>query len=163
MKIRTAQAADAPALAQIYRHHVLHGTGTFEEVPPDAAQMRARHAAVQEGGHPWLVAEEDGPIIGYAYAKPYHTRSAYRFTLEDSIYIAPDAVGRGVGQALLAALIDAARASGARQMMAVIGDSANHASIRLHERHGFTPVGTAHAIGVKFGRPLDVVYMQRAL
>lgn len=163
IEIRAAVAADLAAMTAIYAGHVLTGIATFEEVPPDLDEMARRHAAVTGRGLPWLVAEEEGTILGYAYAGAYRERSAYRFAVEDSIYLAPAAQGRGVGRALLARLIDDATAAGARQMLAVIGDSGNAGSIGVHRSLGFAPVGTMRAVGFKHGRWVDVVLMQRAL
>lgn len=164
MRIRLCGPADAGALAAIYGHHVLHGTGTFEEEPPDAVEMARRLAAVTTRGWPWLVAEAaDGRVAGYAYAAQFRDRAAYRYACEDSVYVAADAMGMGVGAALLAALLPAARACGFRRMIAVIGDSANHASIALHRRFGFTHAGQLDAAGFKFGREIDVVFMQRPI
>ncbi|MEL6747881.1 MAG: N-acetyltransferase family protein, partial [Pseudomonadota bacterium] len=142
---------------------VLHGTGTFEEVPPSAPEMAERMAQITTRGLPYLVAERAGGVAGFACAGPYRPRSAYRFTLEDSVYVAPDQCRAGFGRALLAAVIAASRTSGAHQMMAVIGDSANTASIGLHADAGFQTIGTARGIGYKFGGPVDVVYMQKTL
>ena len=142
---------------------MLHGLATFEEAPPDAAEMAARRADVLARGLPYLVAEEAGRILGYAYAAPYRARSAYRFTVEDSIYLDPAATGRGLGARLLAALIEASTAAGARQMLAVIGDSGNAASIAVHARAGFAHAGRFRSVGFKFGRWVDTVMMQRPL
>ncbi len=161
--IRPAAAADMPAIAAIYRDHVLTGIATFEEEPPAPDEMARRHAAVTGRGLPWLVAEAEGRLLGYAYAGPFHARSAYRFTLEDSIYLHPAATGRGLGTRLLDRLLVETTALGARQMVAVIGDSGNTASIALHARAGFAHVGTARSVGLKFGRWIDTVMMQRAL
>ena len=164
--IRPAIAADADAIAAIYAHHVLHGTGTFEEEPPTAAEMARRMAAVTDRGWPWLVAEESeggAGMLGFAYAAQFRDRSAYRYTCEDSIYVRPDAAKSGVGLALLGALIPAAADAGFRHMLAVIGDSANLASIRLHLRHAFAHAGQCDGVGHKFGRDIDIVFMQRAL
>ena len=144
-----------PAIQAIYARHVLEGLATFEELPPDLAEMAARRADILARGLPYLVAEEAGRVLGYAYAAPYRARSAYRFTIENSIYLDPAATGRGVGGLLLAALIEACRAWGGRQVLAVIGDSGNAASIALHARAGFRHVGTFHAVGFKFGRWVD--------
>jgi L-amino acid N-acyltransferase YncA len=163
MAIRIASSADAHAIAAIYAHHVLHGTGTFEEEPPTAAEMAERLRAVQERGRPWLVAQHDGLVVGYAYANQFRDRAAYRFAGEDSVYVDPAHMGRGIGKALLASLLDAAGAAGFQRMIAVIGDSANIGSIRLHEQAGFEPCGRLDAAGFKFGRYLDVVFMQRGL
>jgi phosphinothricin acetyltransferase len=161
--VRNAHAGDIPQLAEIYAHHVRHGLATFELDPPDAAEMARRHANVVALGLPYLVADVDGRIAGYAYASPYRTRPAYRFTVEDSIYLRHDCAGHGIGSVLLPALIAACEAAGCRQMVAVIGDSANHASIRLHEKFGFAHAGLLPAVGWKFGRWVDSVLMQRAL
>jgi phosphinothricin acetyltransferase len=161
--VRSAADADLPAVQAIYAHHVLHGSASFETVPPDLAEMARRHAEITGRGMPYLVAEEGGEILGYAYAGPYRPRAAYRFTLEDSVYVAEGAAGRGVGRLLLDRLIADATALGYRQMLAVIGDSGNLGSIVLHQRAGFTHLGTLRSVGFKFGRWLDVVLMQRAL
>ena len=161
--LREARPGDGAALQRIYTHHVLHGFGSFEEFPPDAQEMERRRAAVQEHGLPYLVAEASGRVLGFAYAAQYRPRSAYRFTVEDSVYVAPDAMGRGIGRQLLGEVIALAEAAGMRQMIAVIGDSANAGSIRLHERLGFTRAGVFVAVGWKRERWLDSVLMQRAL
>jgi L-amino acid N-acyltransferase YncA len=163
MLIRPAQAADAAALAAIYGHEVAHGFGTFEETAPSAAQMAARVAAVERHGLPYLVAESDGLVTGFAYAAPFRTRAAYRHTVEDSVYIAPDRQGQGIGKALLAAVIAACEPLGLRQMVAVIGGSDNAGSIGLHRACGFNDIGVMRAVGFKAGRWVDVVMMQRAL
>jgi L-amino acid N-acyltransferase YncA len=161
--IRPAEAHDIPAITRIYAHAVLHGTATFELEPPDAAEMTRRFGAVVDRGYPFLAAEIAGAVIGYAYAGPYRARPAYRFTLEDSVYLAPEAQGRGFGRALLERLLTEAEARGYRQMVAVIGDSAQTPSIRLHAASGFHHVGVFEAVGFKFGRWLDTVLMQKAL
>ncbi len=161
--LRDAAEADFPAIQAIYAHHVLHGTGTFEEVPPDLAEMTRRWGDVRGKGFPWLVATAQGRVVGYAYANHFRPRSAFRFSCEDSIYLAPEWAARGVGTRLLTTLVDRCTAAGARQMLAVIGDSANQGSVRLHARCGFVPVGTMRDVGLKFGRWLDVVFMQRPL
>lgn len=163
MHIRPATPADAAAITDIYGYHVLHGTGTFEEEPPSLDEIARRMDGVLSRGWPWLVAEQDGAVIGYAYAAIFRDRAAYRYSCEDSIYIHHDAVGGGIGRALLEALMAASAASGFRRMFAVIGDSGNMGSIRLHERCGFAMVGAFDQAGHKFGRDLDVVFMQRAL
>lgn len=163
MKIRPATADDAPVLAAIYGHHVLHGTGTFEEVPPSAEEMESRRTAVAAQNLPYLVAEADGRVLGFAYASPFRTRAAYRYLIEDSVYIDPDQVGQGIGKALVAQVITACEALGYRQMVAVIGDSANAGSIGLHRSLGFEHTGVSKSVGFKNGRWLDVVWMQRAL
>ena len=163
LTIRDAAVSDMEAAASLYAHHVRHGLATFEEDPPPAAEMTKRLAAVRDGGFPWLVAEAGGMVLGYAYAGPYRARSAYRFTVEDSIYLSADAAGRGIGSALLEALLARCTAAGARQMIAVIGDSGNAASIALHRRFGFAHAGLLKSAGFKFGRWVDVVLMQRPL
>ena len=161
--VRASTEADMARCAEIYAHHVLHGTASFEVDPPDLAEMQRRRAAVLEIGLPHLVAERAGRVVGYAYAGNWRPRLAYRFSVEDSIYIDKDAVGQGVGKALLPVLIDRCTALGKRQMVAVIGDSAQLPSIRLHAACGFEMVGTLKNIGFKFGRWLDSVLMQRPL
>jgi phosphinothricin acetyltransferase len=161
--IRNVTPADIPSITAIYDHAVRHGTATFEIEPPDQAEMTRRMEALVGGGFPYLVAEEDGAVAGYAYAGPYRARVAYRFTVEDSIYLVPDRQRRGTGGQLLAALIAQSEKRGFRQMVAVIGDSANAGSVAVHQRAGFTMTGTLRAVGFKFGRWLDTVLMQRAL
>jgi L-amino acid N-acyltransferase YncA len=161
--LREARPGDGPALQRIYGHHVLHGFGSFEEIPPEAEEMERRRATVQGEGLPYLIAEAEGQVLGFAYAGRYRPRSAYRFTVEESVYVAPDATGRGIGRLLLAEVIARAEALGMRQMIAVIGDSANLGSIRLHERLGFQRAGLLAAVGWKRARWLDSVLMQRAL
>ena len=161
--VRTATAADIPAITGIYRHHVLHGLASFETEPPDAVEMARRHAEVLELGLPYLVAETGGAIAGYAYAGVYRARPAYRYTVEDSVYAHPDHTGKGIGSALLPALIAGCGHAGLRQMVAVIGDSENRPSIRLHEKFGFQRVGLLPAVGWKFSRWVDCVLMQRDL
>lgn len=161
--VRPATSADMPAVQRIYAHHVLHGLGSFEEVPPDLAEMARRFETVAGSGFPYFVAERDGVVQGYAYIGPYRPRPAYRYTVENSVYIAPGEVGRGVGSLLLERLIQAATERGARLMVAVIGDSANAASIALHTRHGFAMVGTIRGAGFKRGQWVDAVLMQRVL
>jgi phosphinothricin acetyltransferase len=161
--LRPAVAGDLKALREIYAGHVLHGSASFEEVPPDLAEFERRWRSIAELGLPYLVACEDARLLGYAYAGPYRPRSAYRFSVEDSIYLDPGATGRGIGRQLLTAVIDGATAAGKRQMLAVIGDSANRASIALHAALGFSEVGTFRAVGFKFGRWVDSVLMQRPL
>ena len=161
--LRAAGAADVPAMVAIYGHHVRQGTATFEIEPPGQEEMTRRLDAGDRDGLPWLVAEAADRVVGYAYAGPYRPRPAYRHTVEDSIYLAPEAMGQGLGRALLTALIAACAARGDRQMVAVIGDSGNAASIGLHAALGFAHVGTLRDVGRKFDRWLDVVLMQRAL
>ena len=161
--IRPSGDADLPAITAIYAHHVLHGTGTFETTPPTQVDMAARRADVLARGLPWLVAEEDGRVLGFAYCQWFKPRPAYRFSAEDSIYVHPDAQGRGLGRALLAELARQAQAAGIRRLLAVIGDSANTASIGLHSALGFTPAGSFKSCGWKFGRWLDIVLMEKPL
>lgn len=161
--VRPSDPADLPAIQAIYAHHVAHGFGSFEEVPPDIEEMAARRLALVERGLPHLVAEADGRILGYAHAGPYRPRPAYRYTVEDSVYVAPEAVRRGVGRALLGALTEICEAGPWRQMVAVIGDRGNTASVALHAALGFHEAGHLKAVGFKFGRWVDVVIMQRAI
>jgi phosphinothricin acetyltransferase len=161
--VREAVASDAPRIAAIYAHHVLHGLASFETEPPDGAEIARRLGEVRARGLPYLVAEADGRVVGYAYAAPYRSRPAYRYTVENSVYVDRDCTGRGVGRQLLERLVAAAAACGCRQMIAVIGDSANRPSIALHESCGFARVGLLPAVGFKFGRWVDSVLMQRAL
>jgi phosphinothricin acetyltransferase len=161
--VRDACSADVAQITAIYAYHVLHGLASFELDPPDAVEMTRRQARVGSLGLPYLVAETDGRVAGYAYAAPYRTRPAYRFTVEDSIYCRHDCAGAGIGSVLLPALIAACEAAGCRQMVAVIGDSENLPSIRLHEKFGFARVGLLPAVGWKFNRWVDSVLMQRAL
>lgn len=163
VSIRPATPADIPAITRIYDHAVRHGTASFELEPPDAAEMTRRMQQLLEGGFPYLTAQSGGELLGYAYAGHYRTRPAYRFSVEDSIYVAPQAQRRGVGRALLERLIVEAASRGFRQMLAVIGDSAQVASIELHRAAGFRMVGTFENVGFKFDRWLDSVMMQRAL
>lgn len=163
LAIRPGTGADIPAITAIYAHHVRQGLASFEEVPPDAAEMARRQAEVQAQGLPYLVATIAGQVVGYAYAAPYRARSAYRYTVEDSVYVAPDRIGFGIGRQLLAPVIEAAAAAGKRQMVAVIGDSGNVASIGLHRALGFRMAGTLAAVGFKLDRWVGSVLMQRAL
>ncbi len=163
LRIRPCEPADLPAVTAIYAHWVLYGTGTFEETPPPVAELTARRQRAHDEGLPFLVADLDGAVVGYAYALVYRGRSAYRFTVEDSIYVHPAHLRTGAGRALLQALIEACERAGCRQMIAVIGDRANEPSIRLHERFGFEAAGVLRAVGWKFGRWLDTVRMQRPL
>lgn len=163
MIVRAATADDAEALAAIYGHHVLHGFGTFEEEPPSAAEMETRRAAIAARGLPYLVAEADGRVLGFAYAGPFRPRAAYRYTVEDSVYIAPDAIGKGVGRAVLTAVLAQCEAMGLRQVVAVIGDSGNAASIGLHRSLGFVDAGVGKSFGFKRGRWVDIVWMQKPL
>jgi L-amino acid N-acyltransferase YncA len=166
--VRDALPGDLEAVCAIYAEDVLGGTGTFELVPPDLAEMTRRHASVAALGLPWLVAEVDGPngersVAAYAYAAPFRLRAAYRYTVEDSVYVASAFHGRGLGRALLEALIVRCEAMGLRQMLGVIGDSANAGSVALHAACGFTPIGTMAAVGWKHDAWRDVVFMQKAL
>jgi L-amino acid N-acyltransferase YncA len=161
--IRAAIASDMDAIAHIYAHHVNHGTGTFETEPPDSSEIGRRWTEVTATGLPWLVAEQDGDVVGYAYAGPYRPRVAYRHTVEDSIYVRADRLGSGIGRLLMPALIGATQACGMHQMIAVIGDSGNQASVHLHRRFGFQDAGLLKDVGFKFGRWLDTVFMQRSL
>jgi L-amino acid N-acyltransferase YncA len=161
--IRPSQDGDVAAIAAIYRHHVLHGVASFEEVPPRPEEIGRRRHEILARGLPYLVAERDGRVVGYCYAGPYRTRSAYRFTLEDSIYVAADEIRRGIGRALLTDLVRRCGGLGYRQMVAVIGGREQWPSIRLHEALGFVRVGLLPAVGFKFGDWVDVVLMQRAL
>jgi phosphinothricin acetyltransferase len=163
LSIRPSTDADILEMTATYAHHVQHGTGTFELEAPDADEIARRRCDVVGKGLPWLVAEQGGQVLGYAYANHFRPRRAYRFCLEDSIYLHPQAQRRGVGRALLAELLARCEAQGSRQMLAVIGDSANVASIGLHQALGFEHTGVLKASGWKFGRWLDVVLMQRAL
>jgi L-amino acid N-acyltransferase YncA len=161
--LRPALVADIPSITTIYAHAVEHGTASFELEPPDEAEMTRRQRSLLEGGFPYLVAERAGKIAGYAYAGPYRPRPAYRFSVEDSVYVYPEAQGLGVGRALLNALMREATARGFRQMIAVIGDSLQERSIALHRAAGFHHLGTIRNVGFKHGRWLDTVLMQRAL
>ena len=163
VRLRPAEASDIASITAIYREAVLTGTASFELEAPDEATMLARMAALADGGFPCVVASEGTGILGYAYAGPYRARPAYRFTVEDSVYLAAAARGRGIGTMLLGRLVDQCEAHGFRQMVAIIGDSANRASIALHRRLGFRLTGTLASVGWKHGRWLDSVIMQRAL
>jgi L-amino acid N-acyltransferase YncA len=163
MAIRPAQPRDLAVITAIYDDAVRHGTASFELDPPDQIEMARRYEMLRAGGYPYLVAELDGDIVGYAYAGPYRARPAYRWSVEDSIYVASQAQRRGIGRALLARLLAEAEAGGFRQMIAVIGDSANTGSVELHRAAGFRLVGTFENVGFKFGRWLDSVLMQRPL
>ncbi|MCW5319896.1 N-acetyltransferase [Verminephrobacter aporrectodeae subsp. tuberculatae] len=161
--IRPSAASDIPAIAAIYRHHVLHGTGTFEIDPPCEADMAARRADVLARGLPWLVAEKDGQVLGFAYANWFKPRPAYRFSAEDSIYVSDSARGLGLGRRLLTEVAAQAEAAGVRKLLAVIGDSANAGSIGVHRALGFTEVGIMRSVGWKFGAWRDVVLMEKPL
>jgi L-amino acid N-acyltransferase YncA len=161
--IRPSTPADLPAISAIYAWNVLNGTGTFELEAPDAAEMTRRRDDVLDKGLPWLVAQRDGVVLGYAYANHFRPRRAYRFCLEDSVFLASEARGHGLGRLLLAELMARCEAAGARQMLAVIGDSANLASLGVHRTLGFEHVGVMKAVGWKFERWHDVVIMQKSL
>ena len=163
MIVRASTAHDAPALAAIYGHHVLHGFGTFEEIPPSVQDMAARRQLIVERGLPYLVAEDAGKVLGFAYAGPFRPRAAYRYTVEDSVYVAPGAIGRGVGKAMLSAVLRDCEAFGVRQVVAVIGDSENAGSIGLHRSLGFEHAGVGKGFGWKKGRWVDIVWMRKAL
>lgn len=161
--LRDANEDDMPVVLAIYAYHVIHGSASFELEPPTLEQMRQRRADVCAYGLPFLVAERDGQVVGYGYATLYRPRPAYRFTVEDSIYVREDMSGLGIGQALLSRVIERCIEGGRRQMVAIIGNSENLASIRLHERQGFRKVGVFESVGFKHGRWLDTVIMQREL
>jgi L-amino acid N-acyltransferase YncA len=163
LEIRPAIASDLPSVTEIYADAVRFGTATFELVPPDLAEMTRRFQALMDGGFPYFVAVLEGRVAGYAYAGPYRPRPAYRFAVENSVYLQPASHRRGIGRQLLQRLISECEARGFRQMIAVIGDSANAGSIGLHTKCGFQMIGTHPSIGLKFGRWLDTVTMQREL
>jgi L-amino acid N-acyltransferase YncA len=162
--IREATEADVPAIARVYEHAVLHGTATYELVPPPEAEMLARFRAVTGDGYPYIVAEDaGGTVLGYAYGSAFRTRPAYRWTVEDSVYLDPAAQGRGIGSALLARLVELCHALGFRQMVGVIGGSDHQPSLRIHEKAGFRHLGVMEATGFKFGRWIDTVLVQLPL
>ena len=161
--MRVAAERDLPAIHAIYAHHVLHGLASFEEEPPSVEELARRYRDIVGRGLPYLVAELNGAVAGYGYCAPYRARSAYRFSLEDSVYVRHDATGRGVGRRLLEALIARCEALGYRTLIAVIGDSGHAASIGVHAACGFLRVGTLRSVGFKFGRWVDSVIMQRPL
>ena len=163
LALSDATLADAPAIAAIYAPHVLSGLATFEETPPDTTEIARRLEAVRAAGLPWIIAEYGGRIAGFAYASPYRARSAYRYTVEDSIYVAHEAARSGIGTTLLAELVERCARAGKRQMVAVIGDSANAASIGVHARLGFRMAGVLPGAGYKLGRWVDSVLMTLAL
>jgi len=163
LTVRPLAAHDLPAVQAIYGHHVLHGLASFEEEPPSLEEMHARWKKVRESGLPYLAAELDGAVVGYSYAGPYRPRAAYRYTVENSVYVRDGLAGRGVGQALLVELIARCEAGPWRQMLAVIGNRANQASIALHRRCGFRMIGVLEAVGRKHGQWVDTVLMQRAI
>jgi phosphinothricin acetyltransferase len=161
--IRPSTASDLPAITRIYGHHVLHGTGTFETTPPTLDDMTNRRADVLAKQLPWLVVEQDGQVLGFANGNWFKPRPAYRFSVEDSIYMAPEAAGKGLGRALLTELMAALERGGVRKVMAVIGDSANAGSIGVHSALGFERVGVVQSCGWKFDRWLDIVLMEKTL
>jgi phosphinothricin acetyltransferase len=161
--IRPSRDEDVPAIAAIYRHHVLHGVASFEEVPPQQDEIARRRGEIVGRGLPYLVAERAGRVVGYCYAGLFRPRVAYRFTVEDSVYVEADEIGRGLGRALLEQVISRCTELGYRQMVAVIGGRETLGSIRLHERLGFAHIGILPAVGFKFGRWIDIILMQRAL
>jgi L-amino acid N-acyltransferase YncA len=161
--IRPSRDADVPGITAIYGYHVLHGVASFEETPPDAAEIARRRNEIVKRGLPYLVAERDGRVIGYCYAGPFRPRVAYRFTVEDSVYVEAGEIGRGLGRALLEQVIARCGELGYRQMVAVIGGRETLGSIRLHERLGFAHMGVLPAVGFKFGRWIDIIMMQRQL
>ena len=163
LTIRPSTDLDVPAITAIYGHHVLNGTGTFETTPPSESDMAARRADVLSKALPYLVAEQGGKVVGFAYCQWFKPRPAYRFSAEDSIYLHPDAAGQGFGKHLLTALIREAEAAGIRKLIAVIGDSSNGGSVGVHKALGFAPVGVIKSCGWKFGRWLDIVLMERPL
>lgn len=163
LRIRDAEAGDIAALHKIYAHHVLHGFGTFDEAPPPLRAFEEKWQGIMACGLPWLVAERDGDLLGFAYASPFRPRTGYRYSVEDTVYVRSDQLGKGIGSALLAPLIARCEAMGARQVIAVIGDSGNAGSIALHRKAGFTEAGTIKGVGYKLGRWVDIVMMQRAL
>lgn len=161
--IRPSTELDLGAITRIYAHHVQHGTGTFETTPPSETDMAARRADVLSKGLPWLVLEDAGQVLGFAYGNWFKPRPAYRFSVEDSIYLAPEAAGKGLGRALLAELLAHLQAAGVRKVMAVIGDSANAGSVGVHSALGFERVGVVKSCGWKFDRWLDIVLMEKSL
>jgi phosphinothricin acetyltransferase len=163
IEIRLAVEGDIPALRDIYSHHVMHGFGTFDEEPPDLSAFKAKWRGIITLGLPWLVACDGGDVLGYAYASTFRPRSGYRYTIEDSVYVREDMRGRGVGSVLLEPLLRHCEETGARQVVAVIGDSQNLGSIALHSKFGFVRIGAVKSVGFKLGRWVDVVMMQRSL
>lgn len=163
LTLRDAREEDMPTVQAIYADHVLHGISSFELEPPCVDELLRRRASVLDNGLPYLVAERDGEVVGYGYVTPYRPRPGYRFTVEDSVYVREGLGGLGIGQALLGQLVQRCEEGGWRQMVAVIGNSENTASLRLHERHGFRRVGIFESVGFKHGRWVDTVLMQRVL
>jgi L-amino acid N-acyltransferase YncA len=163
VQVRPALEGDLPAIQAIYAHHVREGLASFEEEPPSLDEMRRRYREITAARFPYIAADFGGSLAGYGYCSLYRTRSAYRFAVEDSVYVRPDALGKGVGRRILAELIERCEGMGYRQIIAVIGDSANAASIGLHASLGFLRVGTLRSVGFKHGRWVDSVFMQRPL
>ncbi len=163
MEVLTATEADLPDIQAIYAQHVLAGTGTFEESPPSLEEFQARYAAGQAAGYAWLVARDASGCLGFGYYGAFRDRASYRFTVEDSVYVRENVHGQGVGKAIVSALLARAGAAGFKQMLALIGDSENVASIGVHASLGFQTIGTMRKVGQKFGRWLDVVIMQKSL
>jgi L-amino acid N-acyltransferase YncA len=163
LSIRACEERDVPSVAEIYGHHVLYSPATFEIEPPSHAEMARRRNDLFDKGFPYLVAERDGIVVGYAHVSPYRARPAYRYTIENSVYIRPGHVRQGLGRLLMSALLSECATKDFRQIIAVIGDSANVASIKLHEELGFRKVGTLQSVGFKFQRWLDTVLMQKEL
>src|SRR5207248_5615918 len=163
LEIRPTTPADLPAITEIYQHAVLYGTATFELIPPDLAEITRRFGALMDGGFPYLVAALEGRVVGYAYAGPYRPRPAYRFTVENSVYLQPSMHRRGIGLQLLKRLIAESETRGYRQMIAVIGDSANAGSSGMHSQCRLQMIGTRPCVGFKFGRWVDTAMMQRSL
>ncbi|MGE4483026.1 N-acetyltransferase family protein [Acidocella sp.] len=163
MNIRNARAEDLPQIQAIYAHHVLHGTGSFEAIPPSLEEMAKRFLDNQASGFAWIVAEEEDRLLGYGYYGPFRARAAYAHTVEDSVYVRDDVRGQGVGKAIVAKLVEAAQQAGFSQMLSLIGDSENTASIGVHASLGFLHMGTMRKVGFKFDRWLDVVIMQKTL
>jgi len=161
--VRAAIASDIKAITAIYGHYVENAMATYEEESPNAEEMQRRWLDVTGNGFPYLVAESDGEILGYGYASTFRVRSGYRYTVEDSIYASPHAIGKGIGKKLLSSLIDSCTELGFRQMIAVIGEPSNEASINLHAKQGFVQAGVLPAVGFKFGRFVDTVLMMRPL
>jgi len=161
--IRASRDSDVLAITEIYRQNIIEGTGSFEVVPPDESEIARRRNDVLRHGGPWLVAEVEGVVVGYAYAGPFRAREAYRFTVEDSVYVKPESFRQGIGRLLLEKLIEECRRAGYKQLLALIGDSTNTGSIRVHEVCGFQHCGVMKNVGVKFDRWLDVVVMQLEL
>ena len=161
--VRDASAEDIAAIQAIYAHHVAHGLASFEETPPDEAEMARRRSAILDHGLPYLAAEEDGLVKGFAYAAPYRSRPGYRYSVENSVYVDPDAMRLGIGRALLGELIERCTQLGYRQMVAIIGNTGTAPSIDLHAKMGFQPAGNIRSVGFKLGQWVDTVIMQRAL